>query len=72
MMNYSEIDLMQLEALREACKSNKKILQIDLEVLLCNFDGQSVFSICFDQITFYDYVYSRLEDSEYSAKDGKD
>ena len=47
-MNYSEIDLMQLEELRKACTSNKKLPKIDLEVLLCNFDGQSFFSICFD------------------------
>ena len=73
-MNYSEIDLMQLVALRLdiSSKGNRKIRLIDLDVLLSTFDGQTVFSMCFDEISFYDYIYSRLEDSEYAEKDGKD
>ena len=39
---------------------------------MSNFGGQTVFSICYDSITFYDYIYSRLENSEYAEKDGKD
>ena len=71
-MSYSETDLMQLMALRNDVVSNRKIRLIDLDVLLSTFDGQTVFSMCFDEITFYDYIYSRLEESEYAEKDGKD
>ena len=71
-MTYSETDLMQLKELRFAVTNSKKLPEIDLDVLLSNFGGQTVFSVCFDEISFYDYVYKRLEDSEYTEKDGKD
>ena len=44
---------------------------IDLDLFFYNFGGQTAFSICFDEFKFYEYIYNRLVESEYTEKEDK-
>ena len=57
---YSEFDLVQLLALKDALKRNQPLPEVDRDILLSSYEGQTVFSIFYKSITVYDYIATNL------------
>lgn len=50
---FSEVDLEEVKRIREALMNHKPLQNIDLAVLTCLFDGQSVFSLFSNYSVFH-------------------
>ena len=47
---FSEMDLWQLDGIAKALDKKTKLTEIDLEAILCTYEGHTIFSIFWDQI----------------------
>jgi len=60
-LQYSELDLIEMSRLRQQLKYSKSIhpdFQIDMETILTNYEGESIFMLFKENLS----VYSFLED----------
>ena len=47
---FSEMDLWQLDGIAKALDKRIKLTKIDIEAILCTYEGHTIFSIFWDQI----------------------
>ena len=55
--HYSELDLKEVERLRDMAKSQTKINRIDLDALYASFDAYSLFSIFEDDLKLLQKIH---------------
>ena len=56
---YAEIDILELLNVPKACRLLK---DIDLQTILSNFNGHTIFSIYFDNVKVFEAIQTQLED----------
>ena len=66
---YAPIDLEFVDATLQALKTSSKLPEIDLEALVCTFEGQTFHSIFFEDIKVYENIKKRLRDAEFEEQE---
>ena len=66
---YSELDLYELQQINNQIKESIKIPDIDLESILSVYEGNTIFSIYFDQIQVYEQLHSQLTEEEFEDEE---
>ena len=51
---FSEVDLFELKRIQEAIEKRKKIPKIDMEAIVSNFEGHTIFSVFQEHIDVYE------------------
>ena len=66
---YTPMDLLAINEFQNALETVSKLPEIDLETILATFEGQTIYSIFFEDISAYEYITSKLKDAEFEDEE---
>ena len=62
---YSELDLVQLENINQAVKSNAIIPTVEIGTVLSTFEGHTLFTLYYENINVYQRIQEQLTAMEF-------